>query len=59
MENNNENEISHQQSLVSDSFSTIERLETEMAQITREFENLDDQENAEENSKNEEADDSV
>ncbi len=34
-------EISHQQSLVSDSFSTIERLENDMAAITREFENLD------------------
>jgi len=33
-------EISHQQSLVQDSFSTIERLESEMAQIEREFENL-------------------
>lgn len=34
-------EITHQQSLVTDSFSTIERLENEMAAITREFENLD------------------
>lgn len=34
-------EISHQQSLVQDSFSTIERLENEMASITREFESLD------------------
>jgi hypothetical protein len=46
MENSYENEqeeISHQQSLVTDSFSTIERLESEMAAITREFENLDNQ----------------
>ncbi len=35
-------EISHQQSLVTDSFSTIERLENDMAAITREFEGLDD-----------------
>lgn len=34
-------EISHQQSLVQDSFSTIERLESEMASITKEFESLD------------------
>lgn len=34
-------EILHQQSLVTDSFSTIERLEGEMASITREFESLD------------------
>lgn len=37
----NQEEISHQQSLVTDSFSTIERLENDMAAITREFENLD------------------
>ena len=33
--------ITHQESLVSDSFSTLERLESEMASITREFESLD------------------
>lgn len=36
-----EQEISHQQSLIHDSFSTLEKLETEMAAITREFESLD------------------
>lgn len=36
-----DNEVTHQQSLVQDSFSTIERLESEMASITREFEGLD------------------
>lgn len=41
-------EISHQQSLVTDSFSTIERLESEMASIEREFENLDAKESAQE-----------
>lgn len=41
-------EISHQQSLVQDSFSTIERLESEMASITREFESLDDAKSTEE-----------
>lgn len=35
-------EITHQQSLVTDSFSTIERLENEMAAVTREFEALDE-----------------
>ncbi len=39
-----EKELSHQQSLVTDSFSTIERLENEMATITREFESLDSNE---------------
>ncbi|HMS24928.1 MAG TPA: hypothetical protein PKB15_04470 [Acidimicrobiia bacterium] len=36
-----EEPITHQESLVSDSFSTLERLESEMATITREFESLD------------------
>jgi|GEM_PF-3365498 hypothetical protein len=40
-------EISHQQSLVQDSFSTIERLESEMASITREFESLDNSDSME------------
>lgn len=39
-----ENTISHQQSLVKDSFSTIERLEQEMNSIESEFKSLDDQE---------------
>jgi hypothetical protein len=38
-----EKEIAHQQSLVTDSFSTIERLEHEMASITREFESTGEQ----------------
>ncbi len=38
---NHEEEITHQQSLVQDSFSSIERLENEMAVITKEFESLD------------------
>lgn len=42
-----EQQISRQQSLVTDSFSTIERLESEMASITREFESLDSSEKVE------------
>jgi len=42
-------EISHQQSLVQDSFSTIERLESEMASITRGFESLDESESKDPN----------
>lgn len=38
-----EHVISHQESLIKDSFSTIERLENEMATITREFESLDNE----------------
>lgn len=40
----NENNLSHQQSLVKDSFSTIERLEEEMNSIESEFKSLDEQE---------------
>lgn len=43
-ETSNEDNASHQQSLVKDSFSTIERLEEEMSSIENEFKSLDDQE---------------
>lgn len=47
-------EISHQQSLVQDSFSTIERLESEMISISKEFESLDNPETISESKKEDE-----
>lgn len=41
----NQEGSAHQQSLVKDSFSTIERLEDEMTEIEKEFKNLDSQDN--------------
>ena len=38
--NSDENNVAHQQSLVKDSFSTIERLEVEMSDIENEFKSL-------------------
>ena len=38
---NNGQNTTHQQSLVNDSFSTIERLEVEMSEIENEFHSLD------------------
>lgn len=52
-------EILHQQSLVTDSFSTIERLEGEMASITREFESLESPVEADEIQTQNQADDNL
>ncbi|MFN8015764.1 MAG: hypothetical protein U0R17_04040 [Acidimicrobiia bacterium] len=54
-----EKELTHQTSMIQDSFSTIERLENEMANITREFDSLNNANSEQEQEQETQKDDSV